>query len=188
MKNILLYRYTLFNILCIAWLSATEWQSGWFSAMVNSDTTYVSQFICAVFLAVWGMTSLTMSRLNRDSNRFMGLMQVDDMRGTVRESELEWIERAAVWMVILGLLGTIRGLQLSLEGVNSGNLASLEGIKSLAVQMITGLRIELKTTLIGIGAGLWTEINYTLMKHIAVKLGHAEDTVLVKSLTGEQSK
>ena len=173
MRNILLYKYTLLNVLAIVWLVMTEIQTKWLSKMVFSDTTYISHTICGLFLAVFFATTLTMLKTNRDSNDFSQM--IGRRQGAIRVTNLDWIERTGMWMLMLGLIGTIRGLQISLEGVNTGNLANLEGVKALAVQMITGLRIELAATLLGAGTFLWTEVNYAVINQTAAQLAYEEE-------------
>ena len=178
MRNILLYRYTLLNALAIAWLSATEFQTQWFSKMVNTDITYITHSILVFFAVVFVMSGYTMLVQNRDHRDFNDTPPRGPLVGSIRATNLDWIERAGMWMLMLGLIGTIRGLQISLEGVNTGNLATLDGVKALAVQMISGLRIELATTLVGAGAFLWTEMNYTVIHHTAAQLAYDEERLM----------
>lgn len=159
MKNILFYKLILVNSLAILWLGGTNHQTQWFSNMFQSDTTKVTWGIAALFVAVWCATWYVGKGLNIAYNR----------GASYNAKGLEWIGAAGGWMLFLGLIGTLLGLQISLSGVNTGNLGNLEGIKSLAVQMIGGLRIELSATILGAIFALWTEVNYVILKHTADK-------------------
>lgn len=164
MKNILIYKLVLLNALAIAWLAVTNYQSGWFLKLFHSDTTGINYATAGLFILVFIATATSARKMN---TAFNNIVDEPDLKWMVRKKHLDWIERAAGWMLFLGLIGTLYGLMISLSGVNTGNINSVDGLKTIGVQLITGLRIEISTTLIGAMCSLWTEVNYTVMKHTA---------------------
>lgn len=164
MKNILIYKLVLLNALAVTWLSVTNYQTGWFTKLFLSDTSRVNFGTGALFIAVLIATAFAAIRMNK---AFNGIVDAPTLTWMVRKKHIDWIERSAGWMLFLGLIGTIYGLMLSLSGINAANVNSVDGLKTIGVQLISGLRIELSTTLVGAMAALWTEVNYTVMKHTA---------------------
>jgi hypothetical protein len=163
-KNILIYKLVLLNTLAIAWLSITNYQTDWFGKLVHSDTTGINYATLGLFVLVLLATMFYAFKLNKAFNI---IVAEPNRRWMVRKKNFEWIERAAGWMLFLGLIGTLYGLMISLSGVNTGNINSVDGLKTIGVQLISGLRIEISTTLIGAIMAMWTEVNYTIVKHTA---------------------
>lgn len=164
MKNILIYKLVLLNALAIAWLSVTNYQSDWFMKLFHSDTTGINYATAGLFILVLVATAATAFKMNK---AFNAIVEEPHLKWMVRKKHMDWIERASGWMLFIGLIGTLYGLMISLSGVNTGNINSVDGLKTIGVQLITGLRIEISTTLIGAMCALWTEVNYTVMKHTA---------------------
>ncbi len=183
MKNILIYKLVLLNALAAAWLEVTNYQSGWFNKLVHADTTGLNYATVSLFGLVWIGTWFKAKELNKAFNNITGNhVYLDDWVGELRIKQMEWIERAAGWMLFLGLIGTLYGLMISLSGVNTGNINSVDGLKIIGVQLITGLRVEISTTLIGAMCALWTEVNYSVMKHTADFVAATEEEALARSV------
>lgn len=180
-RNILFYKLVLLNTLAIAWLSVTQFQSGWFGKLFYSDTTGINYAIAGLFAVVLIGTARKGLEINRAHRDITGdTVYINDWQGELRLKQMEWIEKAAGWMLFLGLIGTLYGLMISLEGVNTGNFGSVEGIKQIAVQMVAGLRIEISTTIIGALFALWTEVNFTVIKHTADYVAALEEEAMIE--------
>lgn len=183
MKNILIYKLVLLNALAIAWLAVTNYQSGWFTALFQADTTRLNYATAGLFAMVWIGTWFKAKELNTAFNDITGEhVYLKDWTGELRIKQMEWIERAAGWMLFLGLIGTLYGLMISLSGVNTANINSVDGLKQIGVQLISGLRIEISTTLIGAMMALWTEVNYAVMKHTADFVAAFEEEAMARSI------
>lgn len=179
MKHIVIYKLVLLNALAIAWLAITDYQTGWLNTLFHADTTRLNYGTAGLFVLVWIGTMRKAWEINRAANNLNGSHIHDEkLIGSLRLKQMEWIERAAGWMLFLGLIGTLYGLMLSLSGVNTGNFGSVEGIKHIAVQMVAGLRVEISTTIIGAMFALWTEVNFVVVKHTADVVAQAEDELL----------
>lgn len=182
MKNLLAYKLIILNVLALVWVVTTDFQSSWLRQMFFSDTTRINYGTAMLFAIVLFLSVRAGLEINGRFTFWRRYVESDHLerpsiRGDMWVKNLDWIDRAAGWMLFLGLIGTLYGLMLSLSAVNTGNLGSTEGIKQIAVQMLAGLRIELSTTVIGALAALWTEINYTLIKHDAGILADCEKLV-----------
>jgi hypothetical protein len=182
-KNILIYKLLLLNAVGAAWLTVTNYQSGWFDKLVHADTTGLNYATLGLFVVVWIGTWFKAKELNTAFNDITGEhVYLNEWTGELRIKQMEWIERAAGWMLFLGLIGTLYGLMISLSGVNTANINSVDGLKQIGVQLISGLRIEISTTLIGAMMALWTEVNYTVMKHTADFVAAFEEEAMARSI------
>ena len=182
-KNILIYKLVLLNALAIAWLAITNYQTGWFNTLFYADTTRLNYATAGLFVLVWIGTMVKARELNIAFNNVTGThVYQDEWIGELRLKQMEWIERAAGWMLFLGLIGTLYGLMMSLSGVNSGNFGSVDGIKQIAVQMVAGLRVEISTTIIGAMIALWTEVNVTVLKYTADHVAAIEEEAIARSV------
>lgn len=177
MKNLLLYKLILFNVLLVAWGLGTAGITERIGQTFGADTTGVSYLILAFFGATFLGSVGYAWVINKVMNIYAKGNTPDSFRGVGWVEDIDWIAYSGAWMLFLGLIGTLMGLQISLEGVNTGNLSSLEGIKALAVKMVQGLRIEISTTIIGAAACLWTEMNFVIIRHSANKLARHENNI-----------
>lgn len=177
MKNLLLYKLILFNVLLVAWGLGTAGVTDRITQTFGADTTGISYlilaFLGATFVGAMGYAWI----INKASNKYARGENDGQIWGDMWLDDIDWIAYSGAWMLFLGLIGTLMGLQISLEGVNTGNLSNLEGIKALAVKMVQGLRIEISTTIIGAAACLWTEMNYVIIRHTANHVARHEKNI-----------
>lgn len=173
MKNLLIYKLIILNVLAVVWLATSDFQTKWFQNLFFSDTTKINYFTAGLFVFATLMLLYEALQINRQVNAHLN-GEVFEASGDLWVSDIEWLERSAGWMLFLGLIGTLYGLLLSLSAVNTGNLATLEGIKQIAVQMMAGLRIELSTTIIGAIFSFWMEVNYAMVLREAKYLAKIE--------------
>jgi hypothetical protein len=146
-RNILIYRLIIFNVIVAAWMAGTDISSNWMRQYLQHDSSKATWLIAAVFGAMLFSTFRKGRLLNRGA-------YVD----------IAFIESAAGWMFVLGMIGTFIGLSISLEGVSLENLKDVQGIQQVAVKLITGLKVEIAATVVGVIFGLWTEVNYVMLK------------------------
>jgi hypothetical protein len=183
LKNILLYRLLLVNTIIGLWFGFTNFQTSWLTSMFATDTSKVTWLLGAWFVLVLILTLKTAWHTNKASNRLKGNfvwnIAKNPPRGMIREKEILWIEWAAASMFVLGLIGTLLGLGISLAKVNTGALNDPEGIKAIATQLLIGLRVELSATIIGAMVGLWTELNYQILYYVTAQVADREDEMLM---------
>lgn len=174
MKNVILYKLAIFNAVVVSWIAVTNYKSGWLTDMFVYDKSHVSYVILGVFLlALFGTVR---ESLKINSAWYPGSIKNKAIAYKVFEDSLvnmEAVERQAAWMLFLGLIGTLIGLQISLDGVSTSNFGNVEGIKTIAVQLVSGLRVELSATILGAMSALWAEVNYVMcVKEAKKKLVH----------------
>lgn len=171
----ILYRLFVFNAVVAAWLAYTDIDSQWFRTMVIADTSRLSILIMILFAVIMLSLFNNAWRTARATNAHNGnTVKNHEPVGKWRLYEIEHIGKAASWMFMIGLIGTIIGLSISLAKVDLQAFDNVQGLKAVAIQMIAGLRIELGVTVIGAIFGLWTEINYIILKYTVSLLAHQE--------------
>jgi hypothetical protein len=157
MTNTLFYRLAILNIVGLVWLTATDFASGWFRSWIWQDSSKVTWLILVTFLTILFLTFQKAKALKLAAKNYRSGTYV----------YIEFIEKAAGWMVVLGMIGTFIGLSISLSGVNLDNVQDIAGIQQIAVKLISGLRVEIAATIIGSMFGVWTEANYQILKAAA---------------------
>lgn len=180
MKNVLLYKLLVVNATIASWIGYTNFKTQWLQKMLLQDSTYTAAGIAGAFAIVTAGLMFKALRINATMNRLkvLGRSEVDPRKvkfvGEQMMIELDFYNKTATWFFILGMIGTLMGVAITLEGVTETSFASLEGYKLLATKMLLGLRTELPATIIGAFAGLWMEFNYQMTKTPAELMSNAD--------------
>ena len=161
LKNLLLYRFILFNTGCAA-LMAWFASKGWLTMVAAADPTGISWGIVALFALTGVGTSIQAWKINREKD---GKSQPTDPK--VREGKLKRIERAGDSMALLGLIGTIVGFIIAFATSNPAALLSATEVGTGVAVMMKGMGVALYTTLTGAVLGGWTGENYHMLKEQA---------------------
>lgn len=169
--NVLFYRLLIFNVIACAWLVGTDMQTSWFTTMLAHDSSHATWAIIGWFLFTGFM-------LWRMANRVDYLLidpYIHQEEALIINEKIGFFEWAAGAMFVLGLIGTVMGLGISLSGVSAQSMASVEGIKNIGTNLVVGIRTELAATIVGAIFGLWAEANYQIVRYRAVELLTFED-------------
>jgi hypothetical protein len=181
-----MYRLIIANSLILFWLIGTDFQSGWFSKLVKADATYVSWVIIGAFVTMFATLYWKAKENNRAYNTLFADGSDEDwnaheLRGAIRDVEIDWFERAAAWLLYLGLVGTLLGLSMSLDGISLSGLSTPEGLKNVAIQMVTGLKTEISASVIGLIFALWAELNYVILRQTVLHVVDMEEDIRATS-------
>lgn len=133
-------RFVAINLPGLALLGAA-WDGGWLRTVWQSDPTYLTVVIAAVFAAGLAMAG----------------------RAAVGRGESDKIRWIAVWLVRLGLIGTVAGFLIALSGLDPERASDVTAMAAMVATMIEGIYVALYTTLVGSVCGLWLEVNHRLM-------------------------
>ncbi len=158
LKNLLLYRFLLFNAAALSCVGLA-WFAGLLSYLYQNDLTYLTYTITGLFTLVWGATFkrvVDASRgLNRQKAGHGSYVSPRDARKTW--AKLRWLSEGSEFMVGLGLIGTIIGFSIALSGVDPGNLGSSTGVSAAIGPLMVGMKIALNTTIVGTIAAIWIQ-------------------------------
>lgn len=179
LKNLLIYRLTIFNALMLALVGVLGLR-GYVWPMFADDGSYITYGIVALFLGVLVSTMVRARKTSRALNiwkferRFTS--DVPFLMRNVRRRTDKMLEKtahirdAANWMVALGLIGTVVGFIVALSTVSPEAAASASGTQKTIAGLVHGMGIALNTTLVGAVAALWTEVNYRMLRTATANL------------------
>ena len=165
LKNLLLYRFAIFNGAMGALTGWLGWK-GYVAAAFAADPTGISALILLMFVALLGSTGFrvwkTAKALN-DLKEKGPLTNVGRLKSRKRLAKIRHIHDGSAWLAYLGLIGTVVGFVIALSGVDLGALATAQGVQAMIPQLMAGMKVALYTTLAGSFFGIWTEMNYRML-------------------------
>lgn len=168
LRNLLLYRLVLLN-LCGVVITLWCWQRGYVAAMYEGDSSRITLIITGLFLVGLVSVFVRAVKVSRLLNKVKGGHPVD-LNGAKLSEKAAHIDDIPGWLTTLGLLGTVIGFFVALNGVGGNDLVSASGVQKVTAQLMGGMRIALTTTIIGAVFGLWLEINRRVLKTATVTL------------------
>jgi hypothetical protein len=129
-----LARFTLVQIVG-GLLISSAWYFGWVSLVLNTDKTFMTQLIIAVFLV----------------GLILGLFK--------RWDDVFWVSNSCLF---LGLIGTVLGFIIAFSGIDPSAVGDIEAIKPMVTILMLGMGTALYTTLVGAIGSLWLQLNLQL--------------------------
>lgn len=189
-----------FSLLGIAYLN------GWVELVIERDKTPISLSIAAVHVLGMALCFMRARQLNRAFDdlasdqgeafkRYIRVAKVNASNATVGMEvilgrKLTWIKAILTILPTLGLLGTVVGIAMALDGSGVEAGADMtEVVREQYTTMTAGLSVAFFTTIVGVVFMLWTFINVKLLEIESMRL---MEGVLEKSHlgtgTGDQSE
>lgn len=156
LHNLLLYKLVVINLCAMAGL-VYAWQLGLVQMVYAADTSYICYAITVLFFA--GLFSVFQRawKVSRAMNSAKSGTP-EAVNGTKFIAKGDHIADVAQWLAVLGLVGTIVGFIMALNGIS----ADMEP-KALIGQLISGMAVAFYTTLAGAVTGLWLELNNRIL-------------------------
>jgi hypothetical protein len=150
---------------------------GVFFPIFAADPSYISHVIVAVFLLSQIILFYRLFLIRRDINflergipplnadflktlSFGDGLKMLEERATVRLSFLSYLIAS---LVVLGLIGTLVGFILLLQGITPSMVGDITKVSELVALIARGMGIALVTTLIGSVLNLWARANFVLL-------------------------
>ncbi len=194
--NALLYKWLIINSFA-GLMVYVAWLRGWIALVIESDASYLSLVIGAVFLVFWAVSSFHIIGLNKEIVRFsaratsgvaadyLGKLRTKARKspgGPVDQGMLAGALRARLFLpiqiinyvanvlILLGLIGTVVGFVIAVSGLGDSIAGgtNLERVQGVLGQIVNGMGVALFTTLVGaILGGLWLEIHYQMLARAA---------------------
>lgn len=169
LKNLLIYRFAIFNLMAIA-LGVVAYERGLVQHVVENDTTGIVYAIAALFLVGWVAIARRIVVVSRMLNVLKSPYQQSLKRAASKISaakfraKVAWMNDVSAWLVGLGLIGTVIGFSIALSGIDPDSLAQASGVQVSVGKLMEGMRIALNTTIAGAVLGMWNEVNCRMMK------------------------
>jgi hypothetical protein len=184
-RNMLLYRFVIFNLLALTWLAGIEvYTGGFLSGLFLNDISRITAGTAALFLITYCCSIKVMWQTNQEVSSWdrWAWRELTEVSGSYRLERVTYIENCAVWMAYLGLLGTVVGFAIAVSNVGDHDFASLEGVKAMGQTLFAGMSTAFNTTIVGGVLGLWTEMNYRMLKTQVALIASAEERLVQATL------
>lgn len=168
LKNLLLYRFGIFNGLATALFGYLA-SKGYVAMAVAGDPSGITLVITCLFLILGGSTLWRTWKTAKELNALKEGRTIRQ-QGMKRVHKIKHIHDGANWLAYLGLIGTIVGFIIALSGIDMGALSTAQGVQNMVPTLMAGMSVALYTTLAGAFFGLWTEVNYRMLETAALNL------------------
>lgn len=158
LNNLLIYRVIIMNVFVLAFLAWTYFE-GFLVTVFSTERTGIGWAMVVIFVIAMIAFARRVVKTSRAINQVKEGMYVDARKFAIKSS---FVGQVAVWLVTLGLIGNIVGFSEAVMGLNisAGQDAAIASFHS----MIHGMQVAFYTTLIGTFLGLWTAVNYHLLR------------------------
>ena len=189
---LLLFRFTLLNIIAFALLGAA-WVQGLIEMVTVADQTRLCTIIFLVFLVGLVFCALRVWQTSRELNQLHDfdplvpskasayLAQIrgrsDGSRAILSSAmriklsqKIVGIRHIAGSLVLLGLVGTVVGFIIALSGVDPAKASDIDSVSPMVSTLVAGMSTALYTTLVGAILNLWLMANYRLLAGGTAKL------------------
>lgn len=171
-------RFAAINLFGLAGL-VLAWINGWVAVIVETDTSYICTMIFALFLVGMAATAWRIEKLTAEldciergeGGRLDHYRQALLAGGSNATRSLElrlfgriaFIRQIANALVMLGLIGTVVGFVMALQGVSASGAGDASSIGGMVGSMIKGMGVALYTTLVGSVLNLWLGANFQIL-------------------------
>lgn len=150
LMNLLIYRLTLFNALVLCLSIFLEVQRGLVSPLFLEDSSmlsYVMIVLTAGALLFVFIRSLKVSRMwnHIKQNNTFPIHDLDPVKFITKS---RFVGEAGKAVVMMGLLGTVIGLSISLQALQGNALNDVSGAELAVTQLMLGMRTAINTTIL----------------------------------------
>ena len=191
--NALLYKSLIINSFA-GLLVYVAWLQGWLLLVFESDASYLSLVMAALFVIFWIVSAYHIVVINREIVRFEtrqpegiayeyfnkiraksikldgGLVDQFMLAGALRVRlmmPIHILHYVANMLILLGLIGTVVGFVIAVAGLGDSLAGgeNLQRVQGVLGQIVTGMGVALFTTLVGaILGGLWLQLHYQILE------------------------
>lgn len=188
----LLLRFALVNMTAVA-LAAAAWRQGWIDRVLDGDSSGLGLVIVVTFMVGLGLAGQAAVELSRDldaarsarpspttrAGRYLeGVIaappgarpRLDGALKLVLASRIGLVRTIAGNLVLLGLIGTVLGFIMALDGVDPARAGDVAEVGRMVAALVDGMGVALHTTLIGAVLNVWLMIDYQLLESGTVRL------------------
>lgn len=168
LKNLLVYRLVLFNLLCAIALG-WAWQKGIVLGLFLKDSSYMTYV--AVVLFGLGLIS-TFSRAIKVSTLLNKLKRRHALAisGPKLLEKNAHIEDIGNLIVTAGLVGTAMGVVMMLDSFDAGSLSDPSKVVETAAMLSEGVGTAFRSTLVSAVVWMVHAVNYRMLRTASVML------------------
>ncbi|MGE3289768.1 MAG: MotA/TolQ/ExbB proton channel family protein [Geminicoccaceae bacterium] len=187
-----LAQFALANMAAVA-LATAAWRQGWVDRLLDGDSSRLGLAILATFTVGLGLATRAAGSLSREldaaraarpqpdtvAGRYLRAvtMTAPDRRAGLDASlklavasRIAPVRAIAGYLVLLGLIGTVLGFIIALDGVDPARAGDVAEVGRMVATLVDGMGVALNTTLIGAILNIWLMVDYRLLEGGAVRL------------------
>lgn len=177
LDSLLIYRLLIVNLLGLVMVGYAFWR-GWVERIVGGDETGIIWIVVAFF--AYFMFSLAV-RASKVSASLNALKRGQD----VNINPVKFLEKGAHladlpgWIMLIGLIGNVVGIVLSIDSANIGQGDAASSISSL----LGSMDVAFGATIVSGVLGVWADINHRILKTATVlMIADAEEAGMASDL------
>jgi len=175
--NQLILKWAVFNLAAIGLLRGAYYM-GWVAPLFEQDVTNITWAIVALFSAVAILTARRIFLVAADlkttaaakipvryEHDAAGLKEAKDRSAGMQAiytrelSSISYLHQGAGALAALGLLGTVIGISIA-----TSNIQDTVNVSALMQTVLGGVHVAINTTIVGVVAALWTEVNTRILE------------------------
>ncbi len=183
---LLVLRYVLVNAFALS-LLVVVWLQGWIDLLIAADHTHLVAGIVVLFLVGNAWCVRRLIAVSRELNAIKEgcyppsskagayLRAIAGCDGAARAnlaavlraklfSRIAPVRHIAHTLVVLGLVGTVLGFIIALQGVDPDAASDVTAVGPMIATLIDGMSVALHTTLVGSILNIWLMVNYRLLE------------------------
>lgn len=190
-RSLLMLRFALINMAGVA-LTGAAWQQGWIERALAGDTSGLGKVIVATFLVGAAVCAHAIVDVSRELDALRatcagrgtlvarhlaavavgrrGRASLEGALKLVLANRIGVVRNIATSLVLLGLIGTVLGFIMALDGVDASTAGDVAQVGRMVATIAEGMGVALYTTLIGTVLNIWLMINHRLLEGGAVRL------------------
>jgi hypothetical protein len=163
LHKLIVYRLTVFNLIGVVLLGWATYL-GWPQLINSGDSTHIVWVQAGLFAI--GTVSLFW--------RAIKLAVLSHGEPGAAPNYDAFVERGqhlheiSQWLVILGLVGSVIGLAMTMAGIDPSALSTAAGAEDVISKLLDHMHVAFNTTIVGGILGLWAEVNFRILKTATV--------------------
>ncbi len=163
-RHLLLLRFGVVHTVALALLAAA-WLQGWVGLIAAADSTHLVAVIAATFVAGLALCARRIVRTSRELNDAAPVPEAAVPALRLRlAARIAAVRHIANSLVLLGLIGTVVGVMVALDGIDPDTVGDTGAIGAMVSTLPAGMAIALHTTLVGAVLNVWLMVNFRLLE------------------------
>lgn len=162
LENLLLYRLIIVNLLGLLLVGYAQF-NGWNEAIIAGDHTGIVWIVIAFFVVFQVSLWIRAGKVSRGLNA-LKRGEVPDIDAAKVAEKGAHLEDMIGWMLLIGLVGNVLGIMLSIDNANLGG-----GDTAAAIEGLLGsMDVAFGATIVSGVLSVWAGINYRILKTATV--------------------
>lgn len=166
LNNLLVYRLIIVNLLGIVMVGVAV-ANGWVEQVIRNDTSHLIWAMLLVFLIFLASVANRASKVSHHLNALKAGKAVE-INATKFLAKGEHLDDFPTWITLIGLLGNVIGIMVSLGAVSPSDLGNAASTQTAISGLMNGMHIAFSTTIVGCVFALWADVNRRVLKTAAV--------------------